>query len=775
MATSAFARGMLARAACPASRPRLCTLAVQATLLGLASSPGWAQTADPSTTTLPSVTVEGTREQPTAGHTATLSAEQLQHQGAASMADVVRYQPLVSAPGIASGSGNLWDGSGTQGFNIRGVDGNRVAIDVDGIALPGAENKPDNAQNNSFSTGRDTIDPELYRQVEIESGASPSGRPGSQGLGGRVSFVTHSPEDFLTGGRTTFAGYKLGYLSRDRSWAQALTGAAQIGGVQALGIYSRRDGKAEKNDGAVAANPDDWHSNALLAKFVWGAATDQRLGLSVEHYDRQGRVTANNKITSAIPQAPEQRSENRRTRVSLEHQYAPAAGTPLFDTLANRLYYQSAEARNNTWIARAAATSSAPYSRQIRTNSETDTWGWTSDATQRLGSHRLFYGLALDRSASERPWEETRTSLATGADIPQSLRDRAAQARVTTLSVYARDEISGSLWGHRATLTPGLTVRHQRITPTNEARYASGSATSASEFQRSSDTVLTPSLNLSVAVTPGLDAYAQYSRGARWPTISELTGSFENPTTGYAILGNPALKKETSDNIEFGIKGQPTAGVTLHASTFYSRYKNYIEYASLGYDPSLPQYAACVVRAGSPCIYRPVNLGRATLWGAELATRFELGTWSPSARGYSLNLAAGWQQGQARNAETGTRGWLPSSLPAKVVAGIAYDAPSQRFGLALNATYARGKQARGDVISGTATTYYAVPSATVFDATAYWNISRNVSLQVGIYNLTNRKYWDYASVYALGTTALADIERQSEPGRNAGATLRVQF
>ncbi|QFG76384.1 hypothetical protein DMB90_00675 [Raoultella planticola] len=56
----------------------------------------------------------------------------------------MRYEPLIGATGASGGSGNGksgFDRGGYTGYNIRGLESNRVGIDVDGIARrmrPGA-------------------------------------------------------------------------------------------------------------------------------------------------------------------------------------------------------------------------------------------------------------------------------------------------------------------------------------------------------------------------------------------------------------------------------------------------------------------------------------------------------------------------------------------------------------------------------------------------------------------------------------------------------------
>lgn len=727
-----------------------------------------AQAPQTAAQTLPEVQVNADYEPPKAGRTTEITSDDLAKQGAQSMADIVRYQPLVSAPDIASGSGNVWDGAGTSSYNIRGLEGNRVALEVDGVALPPAEAKPDGNNNNSFSTSRDTLEPELYSLVQIESGPTASGQGGSSGTGGRVRFSTKSPEDFLTGGREHYVSYKGGYLSSNKSRLHVITGAATIGQIQALGMYVRRDGEQNKTKGSVAPNPEDWSSNALLAKFIWGAHTNNRVGLTVEHFARNTDLRTDNKISASLPESPQQDAKDKRTRISLENQFK-TNDVAAFDSIHSRIYYQRAEAKNDTYVPLVPASRRVPqaYSRDLHTNSKNDSWGLQADALKQIENHQLAYGINLSSTESKRPWEESRTILATGQSS-LTIKDRAASAQTRQASLYVRDTLSFNIAGRKATITPGLTLEHNRIKPKDLGRYAQGSSASVAEIHKRSDTNWLPSLGLTLELKPGFEAYGQYSRAVRQPTASELTGSFENPTTGYAVLGNPDLKAEKSDNFEVGVRGAAAPGITLDASVFYNRYRNYIEYNNLGVDPNLPQFGLFV--------YRTENIGKVDIWGSEIGSRFELGQWFTSAKGVSVSLAGGWSQGKARNTSTQEKSWLPSVLPAKVVAGVAFDDPAERFGLGLHATWTRAKQAsESDVLLDSSAERFKVPSVTTFDLTGYWNINKHITWRAGIYNLTDRKYWDYASVRGLAASATNDIERQAKPGRAFGTSVEVRF
>jgi hemoglobin/transferrin/lactoferrin receptor protein len=178
-------------------------------------------------------------------------------------------------------------------------------------------------------------------------------------------------------------------------------------------------------------------------------------------------------------------------------------------------------------------------------------------------------------------------------------------------------------------------------------------------------------------------------------------------------------------------------------------------------------------------LYRPENIGHARSWGGELTLDADLGQWSASLSGARLTLAGGVQRSKARNEKTGMESALASTLPRKSSLIAAWDDPAQRGGAALAVVYVGAKQAAPDPIQGIATPRFAVPSSTVIDLTGYWNIGRHAALTAGIYNLADRKYWDYASVRGLpaATTAVAsnDIERLARPGRYAAVTFKLMY
>ena len=696
-----------------------------------------------------------------------LYARELDKRGVIDMSQIARYEPLVSVPAALSGGGNIWDGAGNTGFNIRGLEGNRVGLDLDGIALPDAAPRPDGSSLNSFGIGRDYFDPETFREVRINAGIAPAGA-GSAGLGGAVAFVTKAPSDYVSAERPAYAEYKFGYNGASDVRMHALTGAAHSGSLQALAVLVRRDGEQQDSNGSVPPNPDDWHSDALLAKLAWRLAAGHKLGLTFDGFRAEHARTFNNKLGASYPEGAVQDSATRRNRLSAEHEMA--AGTWL---LESRAYVQDAKVEDHT--AARYLLAGQRYARSIDTGFFNKSKGIAARATRQSGADSLSFGGTLEDQQSRRPWREDRTVLATGAHQVTS-KNRMADMDTLKLSAFVQGE-----WtlAPGVTLAPGLRAEYRRLEPKNLKDYVIAVPDAARELKDESDSYLTPNIGLTIALASGLEAFAKASRGYRMPTAAERTGTYDSFSytgagNGYATLGNPKLEKESSGAFELGLRGHAARWLTVSSALFYNRYKNFIEYAAQPADPvNFP-----TITFG---LFRPENIGSARSWGGEFSAQAELGKLAPALAGFSASLAAGASRGTAENKATGKRAALNSILPYKATAALAWDDPSKRGGASLTAFHMRGKQAMSDPTSAASQPagYFAVPAATVLDLAAYWNIGKHAALTAGIYNLGDRKYWEYAAVrtMAAGTTpaAQAEIERQARPGRHVAVNFKLMY
>ena len=721
-------------------------------------------------------------EQAEPGTSTTISGDALDR--ANNMKDVVRNQPLVSAPGTAAGATrnrSSFDRSGTTGYNIRGIEGNRVGMDVDGVEMPDATTRPyvSRAGVNTFGVGRDFIDPEMFSAVNILSGTT-SAKRSAGGIGGAVSFKTKSADDYLRGGKVVYFGGKLGYDTVDRSWNESVTAAGKSGSLDGLISYSRRDGHATRNNSDVVDSmANDWNSDALLLKGGFRLDAANRLELSADLYQRKNDTSFYGWDTTStfITENSQQHSDTSRHTLQLMHQWTPNSGW--LDQADTRLYFQRTDTEDIT----DTTTLSSNASTHNVSENKTRTWGVSSVASKRLDRHHFSYGFNASTQDLERPWNVVGYM----KPQPDTTTERAG--------LFLQDDISFDLDGHRLVVMPALRGDYLKIKTRNLANFASGVLTPADVekmYGSPSTTIWSPSLALSYDMTANLLAYAQYKRSGRAPSAGEIFGSWNlasNYLTGnqYALVGNQKLKEETSDAVEVGLKGKPMPGLTLNTSLFYTQYKDFIAYTR--YTRALFPAMFANVPAHIGTIYQAENRDDAEIYGVELSARLDHGQWHPGAKGFYTTWAMGLSHGSAKSNYDGDKDVpLDSVLPRKAVISAGYDAPLKAWGLNLTGTVVAGKQAvatsrdaynnSGPALADATTTLFRVPGYALFDLISYWQINRNMRLDVGIYNLGDKRYWDYSSTRNLQPSVARDrrdIELLTEPGRTAALSLNLAF
>lgn len=221
---------------------------------------------------LETVTVYARRLTPMSRVTATVTVidqARIETTLATDIRELVRYEPGISVR-------NDPFRFGLDTVAVRGLGGNRVAVEIDGI--PAAAGF---AIGSYADSGRSYVDAAFIDRVEILRGPA-SSLYGSDAIGGVVAMTTLTPQRLLAwddGGYAlrTEAGYDTG---NDASRAVVLA-ASEIGAAQWLLGYSRRAGSEAGTAADVEPNPADFTSDSVLLK-VAGDAPGGALMLTLE-------------------------------------------------------------------------------------------------------------------------------------------------------------------------------------------------------------------------------------------------------------------------------------------------------------------------------------------------------------------------------------------------------------------------------------------------------------------------------------------------------------
>lgn len=657
----------------------------------------------------------------------------------------VRVLPYRPTFGNSSGRG------GNEGVNIRGLEGDQVRLQIDGVSMPSAYS------NGPQYLGRgDTLEPEGYKRVEILRGAS-STQYGSDGLAGAVSFVTKDPEDLLHLGKSTQFNLKAGYTSADNAWQLAPSFAFKGDTVQGLVLASMRRGYQAETMGTneslsanrTAANPTDYGADYLLAKLVFTPDRTHQIKLTAE----SGRRDTHSDVLSARGGSTstllfDARDDAARDLLKLDYRYTPA--NTWFDVLTASMYNQKSSSQQYTLETRSVN----PLLRTRDRNYTENAWGSSVQVESNFGqdtTHRVVSGVdvVLTDITSLNTGRYTPRNVAltgcTGSTVSncQPFPDQKAFPDTTSLTfgAFLQDEINFGA----VSITPGVRYDAFRLTPRSDALYRVNNTVEPSELNGSA---LSPRLGAIWKLDPSMQLFGQYAHGFRAPKADQVNGGTTNLASNYMSVGNSDLKPETSDTLELGLRGKLT-NWRYSVAMFYGDYKDFIT----------NQIVSGAGTALSPSVYQSINLSKATIGGYELR-----GDWDFAA---NWNLTAAYAHAHGDSYSGGVATPLKTIDPDKLIVGLSYTRGAQ-WGLATQLT-AVERKARNPVATNVTPEGY-----TVADVSGWYNFSKATRLTAGIGNLFDRKYVEWADVRDLAATSTI-VDAYSQPGRNFKVSVTHSF
>lgn len=274
----------------------------------------------------------------------------------------------------------------------------------------------------------------------------------------------------------------------------------------------------------------------------------------------------------------------------------------------------------------------------------------------------------------------------------------------------------------------------------------------------------------------------KYSKGFRAPTSDELYFTFKHPD--FTILPNPNLKPEEAENKEIALTFHDNWGF-VSTSLFQTKYRNFLDLAYLG-PRNLTNAVGGKAQAQDFQLYQNVNVDNAKVKGVEISSRLNIGYFVDVLDGFNMSYKFTYQKGRL----DGDRP-MNAIQPKTSVFGLGYDHKENKFGADLYVTHVSAKKAKDTYNMFYKEQGYKDSAVkwrsddyTLVDFVTYVKPVKNVTLQFGVYNLTDRKYltWESArSIKPFGTSNLinqktgAGINRFYSPGRNYKLSAEITF
>lgn len=739
--------------------------------------------------------------------------------------DLVRYDPGISV--VEGGR------SGSNGFTIRGVDKDRVAINVDGLAQ--AESRSSEAFQElfgaygNFNANRNTSEPENFSEVTLTKGAD-SLKSGSGALGGAINYKTKSASDYVSEEKPYHLGIKGGYIGRNSQKFSSITAAGTWLGLDALMVYTRRFGKETKNNSDAAdtvitdnkqswnpnagstnygsrgvarskPDPQDWVNKSTLFKLGYNFNDKNRIGWIYED-SRTDRTTtelsnmwAANWKGEALGDTRSRQDISYRKRIGFEYKNQLDKGP--WDNLNLRYDRQTIDMSTWTWDLPTDYASNGVNSDvyHMFRNIRQKTIQYGADAEKQIDFSKSVWAMQYGLGGSQNdngnrdhsywvrlydPKYQTSNNQELTMLVESSSKNRFAYWNNTfqfgdssqyRLNAGLRYDNSSSKAKDNPNYTPAI---RGQIPYLGSERKHSG---------------FSYGLGLDWKFTPHLNLLAKYSTGFRAPTSDETWLLFPHPD--FYLKANPNLKAETAKNFELGLAGSGKAG-NFKLSGFQTRYRNFIELTYMGVssdNPNSPNYAP--ISDGTALVSSPVwqNQNRSSAWVKGLEFN---GTWNLDSIGLPQGTHAGvnvsYIKGKAK--QTNEQETPINALsPWSAVYNLGYDAPSKRWGINAYLTHTAAKKP-SDTVHSSDDLNNPWPFAkhskayTLFDLTGYVNLGKYFTVRAGAYNIGNKKYYTWESLRSIrefGTVNRVDnkthagIERFSSPGRSYNFTLEAKF
>lgn len=649
------------------------------------------------------------------GDVVVIDADQLSETISQDFQDAIQYQSNVH---IEDGGTRF----GTTGINIRGIGGNRVAVEVDGVPNAKAFNL------GSYSLAGATFpDIDLIQNIEILKGPA-STLYGSDALGGIVAINTWDPDVLLARhDDANWTRLKVGYDGRRHGRLATLSTAWDWDQQGLMLSVTQRDGKGVVNENSdLAKDTADWDAQSVFGKWQINTANGNTLTLGLRAAQRdqftqinsfigQGRFVRTTQL-SGLDDSQDQQFHVRH-EFNVNGAWADA-GSAL-------LYHANTEFEQNTAENR-FSNGGTPLLQNRRFNFDSTRLGLELNFTKSFSTehtgHQLIYGMEWVETEVSESRDATQTNLNTntttqvvlGEQFP--LRDFPI-TDVRELGLFIHDEITmgDSAW----TWVPALRFDHYRLSPERDALFDNGSDGAAIVSISESD--FSPKLGLMYDLNEHINLYAQYVRGFRAPPYDDVNIGFNLALFNYRAIPNPDLRSETSNGFELGFRFNGDAH-QLHINVFHNDYQDLIVSRDLvGLDPDT-----------GALVFQSRNVEDATIYGAELDYQWQ----------FSEQWATGWQLAWTRGEDDRSNQPLNHISPPKASGFVNWHSKNERWDVTLYGVFSQSQNRVNDPDQE----LFRTPGYATFDWVTGYQISTNSQLRLGLYNLTNKKYWLWQQV-----------------------------
>ena len=689
------------------------------------------------------------------GSVSLIKSDDIENRIVNNIGDLIENTIGVTAP-RSDGYGRIFN----EGFRIRGLGGKRVNVIIDGVRIP----------DSYVGYGRDVVDVDLVKKVEILKGPS-SALYGSDGLAGAISYTTKDASDLADLNNPFFSvtasydesndGTKYGFLS-------AFVGNKMEGLIQ----ITRRDMNERNLHDQVTTEPNEMNgeSNSILSKikFLLTESIDLTFTIDVQEWENEWDLQTETGF-SFFP-IPTQTSSALGNDESTRHRFSAELGfnnqNMFFDNGRITVFAQNTEQdqvtnKSKLVFSMGMRARPTPFSEYQNFQFNQEIFGFSSEFYKEIAQssgvkHQIVYGFEYESIEVERPRYRYETNLMTrqlnynigGHTYPDKTFPDTETIRQ---GIYFSDRIEIT---PKASIVIGARYDSYELKPSVDELF-NRSNVARNELSYIDDSAISSKLGFIYDLNNNISLFAQYAEGFRSPDYESANISFTNFAFFYSVMPNPDLESEESEGYELGIRGNNSLGNSkLNWSLVYfeNDYKDFIDSQLTGRSPQ------------GISLYKYVNLNDVTIDGFE----FELQALIND--NYSLYLGHTNTEGEQNDEE------LISIDPDQTILGLSWVSDNGGFNIKGIANISeKSIDGLAPVCGrGGCNKLLELPGRVTYDLFFNFNISEKVFANLAIRNLTDKKYWDWASVNGKAEND-PELDLYVNSGRTISASIKYLF
>ena len=680
------------------------------------------------------------------GSVESISSAELEAQMVNGLEQVVRYMPGVSAHNESQYGRSL-----TEDVHIRGIHGGAIFL-IDGIRI----------SDSYTGYGRDTVDVDLLKKVEIMKGPS-SVEYGSDGLAGTIAYFTKDPEDLVKDGR--YMSITTGYIEKNKQEKVNLLAAYDKGSTSGLIQLVDRSLEETKlhEDFSLKANPMEGDQQSIFGKLNIELPNESKLTVVADLQEWESKWVINSEkgfIYFPTPRSISSSSgddEGSRERFSISLNLSNT--NALYDSAEVSYYTQETEqsqitVQNQVSFFGGMQAPPTPTMRIRDFDFNQSINGFSIEAYKSTGDYQMIYGLDIEDTETERPRMLTEINLITGMatnivdgetypnkTFPDSETKRKA------LFFNNRFGLSDS-----SVLTIGFRYDDYELNTSPDLLLSNANILNY-QISNTEDSAFTFKLGYLQDLSENLTGFVQYAEGFKAPNYETSNTVFTNYLYFYTVTPNPNLGSEESDTIEVGLRGSGEND-SWELAMYRSEVEGFIHPEAVGFSRGLG-------------IYQYQNAENVEIQGIEFDYERSL------TEQLSFNLAAAISSGDLF--EDNEKHSLPEIDPRELILGFNW-IPSDKFSLQAMFTLSGKSEDNLEEVCLNNDCWPRVKTSgySLLDLFASYIPNENFEFRVAVENVTDKKYLRWASVSELPEND-EELDLYGQNGRSISASFKYIF